>query len=141
MKNFDRYYDKIGTWDEEHQKYFQVDEYNDQIFYSQRPVARFQNSKNKSTWHNHKNREERCRQSAENTLIRKNWMILKKLYPSSLGYIPIPMIRLTELGYSNLAPSKVEIAQGTGNYILTYYDYSMESIEKDQQVIIYYKKP
>lgn len=51
MKNFDQYRDKIGTWDEEHQKDFQVDEYDDQIFFSQRPLARFRNSKNRSAWH------------------------------------------------------------------------------------------
>ncbi|MFA5815058.1 MAG: hypothetical protein WC865_05510 [Bacteroidales bacterium] len=140
MKNFDLYQDKIGTWDKEHGGYFNVDQQDDQIFYSRRPATRFRNSNNRSAWHNEQHREERCGQSAENTLIRKNRMILKKLFIASMGFISIPMIRLTELGFSDKAPSKTELVKGTGHYIFYYYDYGMEPIENGQKAIIHSKK-
>jgi hypothetical protein len=140
MKNFGLYHEKIGTWDDEKKMYFQVDEYDDMIFYSKRPKARFRNTKNRSAYHNELHREERCMQSAENSLIRKNWTILKKMYPSSLGYVPIPMSQLTELGFSLHAQSKIEIERSTGLYLYSFYDYSMKPIENNQQVIIYQNK-
>jgi hypothetical protein len=137
MKNFCTFQDKIGTWDKENNGYFQVDEYNDEIFYSKRPKVRFRNPKNRSAWHNDQHREERCRQSAENTLIRKNRMILKKLYADSVGLLQIPMSKLTVLGFSDKAPCITEWIPGTDRYIFYYYDYGMEPRENGQKAIIH----
>ncbi|MCK5820485.1 MAG: helix-turn-helix domain-containing protein, partial [Bacteroidales bacterium] len=60
--------------DEKQRGYFQVDEWDDEIFYSNKPNARFSNSKNRAAWNNNKNRIPRRKQST----IKRNQDLLAR---------------------------------------------------------------
>jgi hypothetical protein len=139
MNNFENLQEKIGTWDEEHKMFFHVDEYDDEIFYSSRSKARFRNAQNRSAYHNSKNRDERQRLSALYTLIRRNYKILKKLYPESYGVAPIPMTRLTALGYSLVAPTHRVMIKDSTRIIYFTLEFGLEQLENNQKAIIYFK--
>ncbi len=139
MKNFEKFQEKIGSWDEEHKMFFFVDEYDDVTFYSKRPKARFRNNLNRSAYHNGKNREERQKLSGLFNLIRRNYNILKKLYPESNGVAPIPVTRLTALGFSFAAPTNRVMIKNSTRIIYYTLEFGLEQVENNQKAIIHNK--
>ena len=139
MKNFEIFQDKIGTWDDEHQAYFLIDKLDDQVFYSRRPNARFRNGRNRSTYHNRKNREERRSISEANSLIYRNYSIIKQLYKETGGVFPVPLTKLYERGFSDEAQYKVVAIGETGRNIFYYHHYGIERLADGKGVALYYK--
>jgi hypothetical protein len=138
MKNLERYKNMIGTWDESRHGYFQVDHCDDEIFYSKRPEARFRNSRNRSAWHNNKNRVIRQKESKISQDILKNQSILAKLYPESFGVNSIASSRLDTLGFSNEAHYRLDKNENTNGRIFCYGSYGVEKTETG--LVIIHKK-